>query len=337
MSKMPKHPPKKFRKTGIKRPQQKQTDSSTTHHPTQVKQTDKQQNNTGSQSYNNPTQQAILDTLRYRQIFGSPMTLFQLWAYLLIDKGTNITSEKTGVKQFIKELNDLVAVGKVTRQNDFYALETIDHTEVEQRRKRTEKLLVQAHQSARYLKQIPWIEMVAVTGSVAAFNASEQSDIDILVVTKSNRLFLSRLFLVSTLKLLGVYWDAQKPAGTVCPNILLTSKNLTWDAKNQNLYTANEIALLYPLFFRHNCYFDFLKQNAWANKYLPNLAIVGAKAPAAKHQSLGKFVDLLEYAIMKIQISHMKNKKTTEVVSKNFMHFNTHDSGPTILEKFVQV
>jgi len=271
---------------------------------------------------------ALLDTLRYRQIFDCPMSYHQIWNYF-------ISSKPVDMQNFKDTLDNLIKNKKILYKDGWYSIDKVDYEKVEIKRKHAEKLIAQAKDIVKYLRQIPWIEMVAVTGSVAAFNANEQSDIDILVVTKPKRLWLTRVFLASILKILGVYWNDKKPAETICPNILITTNNLTWDSNKQNLYTANEISLLYPIFFRHNCYFDFLKQNDWVGRHLPNFHIPDSKAQAAGGlQIVGKVIDIIELTTMKLQMLYMKNKKTTEVVSKNFAHFNTHDASIHILQKF---
>lgn len=289
----------------------------------------------------NLAQKAVLDTLKYRQIFDCPMSYYQIWNFL-------ISSKPVDKKDFMDTLVDLVKAKKILCQDGQYSLEKIDYEKAEKRSKHAEKLISQANGVVKYLKHLPWLEMVAITGSVSAFNANEQSDIDLLIVAKPKRLWLSRLFLVVVLKLLGVYWNAKKPAGTICPNILLTSDNLTWEKAKQNLYTANEVSLLYPLFFRHTCYFDFLHQNEWVSRYLPNFrcyndastrysnpAVTGRdERSEATKQSHPNLLDVIELTTMKIQTLYMKNKQTTEIVSKDFVHFNIHDSAPIILKKF---
>ncbi|MFA5776737.1 MAG: nucleotidyltransferase domain-containing protein [Patescibacteria group bacterium] len=293
---MRKNPPKKFKKTKVQ--------------------------------FINPAQKAIFDTLRYRQIFDCSMSYYQIWNYL-------VSNKPTSEQDFKDALDNLVKDKKIICKDGWYSINVVDHEKAALRRKQAGKLMRQAINTVKHLKQIPWIEMVAVTGSVAAFNANEQSDIDILVVTKPKRLWLTRLFLVSTLKILGVYWNAKEPAGTICPNILITAGNLTWESKKQNLYTANEVSLLCPLFFRHNCYFDFLEQNEWIKNYLPNFHIPDGKVQTIrKPRFAGKVIDIIELATMKLQMFYMKNKKTTEVVSRDFAHFNTHDASTTILQKF---
>ena len=279
----------------------------------------------------NFAEKAILSTLRYRQIFNCPMSYYQIWNYL-------IASKPVSERNFIDGLSNLTKEKKISYKDGWYSIDKIDYEKLRARVKRTDKLLTHIKHIAKYLKQLPWIEMLAVTGSVAAFNANEESDIDILIVTKPKRLFLSRLFLVGVLKLIRVYWNTNKPAGTICPNILLTTDNLTWDSSKQNLYTANEVSLLYPLFYRHTCYFDFLKSNSWVNNYLPNIQIADVVTADTAHPSTaGKVINILEALAMKAQTSYMKNKRTTEVVSVNLIHFNTHDYSASILRKFADV
>ncbi|MBU0649838.1 nucleotidyltransferase domain-containing protein [Patescibacteria group bacterium] len=272
-------------------------------------------------------QKSILNTLKYRQLFDCPMTSFELWQYLIAGSAPSPTL-------FQKELAELVKSGKVICRENFYALHKLDLDKIRQKRKRAERMQERAKQICRYLEPIPWIELAAITGSVAAHNAEENCDIDILIVTKPGRLYLSRLFLVPILKLLGVYWTKQKPAGTICPNIMLTTTQLTWQPAKQNLYTANELALLYPLFSRHNCYFDFLRDNGWVNTYLPNFIVPSKKRSASKNRPASKSLDLLEYLAREVQLRYMRSKKTTETVTADFVHFNNRDSAPAILQKY---
>ncbi|MEK7127252.1 MAG: nucleotidyltransferase domain-containing protein, partial [Patescibacteria group bacterium] len=45
------------------------------------------------------------------------------------------------------------------------------------------------------LKNISFVEAIFVTGSVAANNATEKADIDLMVITKPNTLWLTRLLI----------------------------------------------------------------------------------------------------------------------------------------------
>lgn len=316
-------------------------------------------------------ERVILDTLKYRQIFGCPMTFFQIWTYLLTSQQSSKHSPDNSVdfvnavdstdsvkvsghnniadsiksinfvkppvmssQEFRQTLAQLVKSGAVTEKNGLYSLRKVDYENYAQNQTRAKELVAKANAVTHYLKNIPWIELIALTGDVAAFNSDKRADIDMLIVTKPRRLFLSRFFLVVVLKLLGVYWTAKDPAGKVCPNIFMTSDAMTWDAKNQNLYTANEVSLMYPLYSRNDCYFSFLAQNSWVSAYLPNLIVPEINLQDIKQTTIGKLLDLVEFLTRTLQLAHMRKRRTRELVAKNFLHFNIHDRTPDIIGKF---
>lgn len=324
---MSKHPPKKFRKTGKNKvrslkPPSRQLSS------TKISQKEK----------------VVLDTLKYRQIFGCPMNIFQIWNYLLL---SDKTYKHPGVRtsaftpfELKQTLAQLVKAGVAVQREGLYSLKNVDYEKHEQSQSRARDLIIKAESITNYLKRIPWIEMVALTGDVAAFNADKNADIDMLIVTKPRRLFISRLFLVVILKTLRAYWNPKNPAGRVCPNIFLTSDSMTWKAKDQNIYTANEVSLLYPLYFNDNCYFKFLVQNKWVCDYLPNFAIhtdaVSLGNAERKHKS-SVLVDFVEFVVKKFQLVHMRRKQTTEIITDSFLHFNINDKTPRILGLFSKI
>ena len=315
---MANHPPKKFKRTGGG----KVKSLKPAHIPI-------------SPTNFNKRERVILDTLNYRQIFGCPMTIFQIWTYLL----TTHQSPRMSPQEFLQALGQLVKSGTVTEKNGLYSLRKVDYENYAQNQTRAKELVAKANAVTHYLKNIPWIELVALTGDVAAFNADKSADIDMLIVTKPRRLFLSRFFLVVILKLLGVYWTAKEPAGKVCPNIFMTCDAMTWAVKNQNLYTANEVSLLYPLYSRNDCYFDFLAQNSWVCEYLPNFTINMTSETTdqkIRNQRTNVLINFVEFIVRKSQIAHMRKKQTKEIITKNFLHFNIHDRTPDIIGKFTK-
>ncbi len=274
-----------------------------------------------------PVAKAILDTLRYKAIFSYPVSFYELWHFL-------IHKEKVEIDTFRSQLEHLVKTNRVERNNGLYCLPKSAANDVEKKKTLAKRHIETASSVAAYLKRIPWIEMVAVTGSVAASNADSASDIDLLIVTAPRRLWLSRLFVVLVLKALGIYWNNQKPAGTVCPNIFMSSGTLNWEKKN--VYIANEVALLYPLFSRNETYFRFMEENSWVKDYLANCYQFGQVLinKKATKTAISRLVDCLEFVCMKAQKAHMQNKVTTEVIQTDLAHFNKKDSMFAILSKY---
>lgn len=278
-----------------------------------------------------PIQRAILNTLKYRMIFGCPMNLFQIWNYYISDKSISPSD-------FLTALHQLTQKGQIVSREGFYSAGTTEQKRVKKRYQHSQQLILHAERISKFLNKLPWVEMIAVTGSVAAFNADTDSDVDILIVSKSKRLWLTRLFVVSILKALGTYWNVNKPAGRICPNILMTREDMAWNKEKRNIYSANEVSLVFPIFVRHNCYLDFLNANDWIQNFLPNFIPSNEKTIIDRFKRsrglLKTVVDLVELAVMKIQLIYMVKRKTTEIVSQNFMHFNKNDVSREILKKY---
>lgn len=270
---------------------------------------------------------AVIDTLKYKAIFNYPTTYFELWHYLL-------SKEKISVESFNETLQRLVKTGKIRKQKSFYYLTEIDLGKSKENRERAEEYRLKAFSISNILKKIPWIDMIALTGSVAANNAASSSDIDMFFIVKPRRLWITRMFCVYILKILGVYWRKDKPEGKICPNIYVSNTNLSWDKRN--IYIANEIAMIYPLYSRNNSYFRFISENSWIETFLPNILI--CKPPESigigKRNVLTKILDKLEFLLMKIQTSHMKGKVTKEVLKHNLIHFNKNDISNKILLRY---
>src|SRR3972149_10240994 len=130
-----------------------------------------------------------------------------------------------------------------------------------------------AKKYAKVLAFIPGVEMVAVTGSLAMENSSEEGDIDLIIITKRGMLWTTRLFTYSLIRLFGI--GTRKPNDLIqkdklCLNMWLDESDLTWKKSDRNLYTAHEIAQIVPLVNKDKTYEKFLHQNKWVLDFWPN-------------------------------------------------------------------
>lgn len=271
----------------------------------------------------------ILETLSYRTVFNYPLSFYQLLNFLL-------TRKKIDIPTVSKALENLIKMHKVSVKDGkfFYLYKTVT-VDWEARKKNSSFLIKKVKKIAGILGRIPWIQFIGVTGSVAAFNADLDSDLDILVVTKNNRVWLTRGFLFLILKILGELRTDTDPKQKICPNILIDEGYLAWPKNKRNLYVAHEVVMLYPVLDKNNTYFRFLKENAWVRGYFGNFGDLDYKITsiiASKNWLLNR----LEQIAMFFQVKYMSGKLTTEVAKPHLIHFNRTDNTPRILETFVE-
>lgn len=145
-----------------------------------------------------------------------------------------------------------------------------------------------AQKAASFLSLFPTVSLVCLTGSLAMKNAKSNDDIDLMVVTSPNTLWLTRLFVIP---LLGLFFKRRRPseaslanvasaklagqggpsqADAICPNLWLDEKALAVPLKKRNLYTAHEVLQVLPLFDRGGVYQKFILANSWTKTYLAN-------------------------------------------------------------------
>jgi len=207
-------------------------------------------------------QKSIFQTLVYADIFSYPLTFDQLKKFLItskkIDFGIDDISKAKGVlkreKYFFLKGRSGIVKGRVKRER--YAREK---TKI-------------AQKTARILKLIPFIKMVGITGNLAMKNTDQRDDIDFLIITSKDRLWLSRFLVVFLLEFLGKrrHPRDKEVKNKICLNMFLDEDHLKIPQKEQNLFSAHEVLQFKPLWQRGNIYDDFLNQNQWVKKFLAN-------------------------------------------------------------------
>ncbi len=206
------------------------------------------------------------------------------------------------------------------------------------RERASKKKLVLARRAARILGRVPTIKMVAITGSLAMRNSDEEGDIDLMIIVRHGTLWLTRLLVYGLLKLIN--FPLRRPKrkdgrDKLCLNIWLDEKDLAW--KEQNVYTAHEIAQVEPLVNKDNTYERFLWENKWVAKYWPSAAPIKQAHHSQFTEDLGLqninvLMSFIESIAFKLQRLYMKSKITREVVSPTRALFHPIDWGESIMK-----
>ena len=202
-----------------------------------------------------------------------------------------------------------------------------------------------AKKNTSLLAKFPTIKGVFITGALAMNNAKEKSDIDLMIIAKTNSLWLTRLVILVILVILCVPFrraGRKDEKDKLCINIWLDESALSWDKKDRNIYSAHEIAQVNPIVDKENIYQRFLDKNRWILDYWPSAVklpqdtgILGYKDTRKKFsvsQYLNILVSFLDMLAFKLQYLYMRPKITREVVTLHKAIFHPRNWGKEINE-----
>lgn len=273
---------------------------------------------------------AVRQTKRYASFFHFPLDEVSLHRWLI--------SPKTVTKESLVSLAP--------------PLTNTEKRLIHQRALCSQAKLAKARRVARFLGVWPSIKLICATGSLAIDNARRFDDLDIMIVTGANTLWLTRPIIVFFLKIFHLRRRPSLPehrskivSDKICDNLWLDETALTLPLDKRNLYTAHEVLQAKPLFDRGGVHAKFISANSWTSKYLANAyeaAIVesGAgqdkKSPArTPRYSRGelrtifawpnRIITALNMLAFKLQYFYMKRKITRETITLHSAYFHPND------------
>lgn len=273
---------------------------------------------------------AVKKTLAYRSIFKYPLSLFQLKTFL-------ISGQKIKSKSLSEAIKHLINRKFIKKKNGKYFLPGVNPVNWDEKKKLTEKLFRKNIDALKLISKVPWVRMVCVTGSAAAYNASNESDMDVFIIASKNRVWITRFFVTLILKIIGKFPQTEGEPGKICTNLYLEEKHMSWPEEKRNIFVAHDIVMMQPVFDSKQTYFKFLNANKWVSEYFPNFYINQMSLEKNKRQLTSPLVDFVEDRFMKIQLRHMKRKQTTETTTKHLIHFKKNDNSQKIISAYESV
>ncbi len=270
-------------------------------------------------------EKAALETLAYSDIFEYPLRIEEIHRYL------SVRATLPDLQDAIDRQPELIGC-----LEDYYFLR--DRQDLVPTRKRRESLsqpaLRRALQIGRILGRLPFIRMVALTGSLALLNSEASADLDYMLVAARGRVWMARAFalLLGRLTRLDGY--------TLCPNLIISERSLAW--RQRDVYTAREICQMIPI-AGMSTYNSLRRVNDWTNDYLPNAVDVppltaGSEGTNLLVQHLGEMAlrgslgDRIEAWEMNRKIRRftqqagfgIETQFDAEVCQGNFLHHGAH-------------
>ena len=119
---------------------------------------------------------------------------------------------------------------------------------------------------------MPFVRMVALSGSLAHLNAEGSADLDLFVITAPNRVWSVTVAAVVLSKVLG--WRKH-----LCMNYVVSEEAMA--IAPQDLFSANQIIHLRPV-VGHEVFARFLVANAFVKALYPNFPSPKPQAPSPK-------------------------------------------------------
>ena len=206
---------------------------------------------------------AILEALTYSDIFDYPLRFDELHRYLPV---------RADVGELSVTLDSMRE--QVEYQDEFYFLtgrnEIVESRK--QREARSRKLLPIALRYGRILGSLPFIRMVALTGSLAVLNISKNADFDYMLVASKGRVWTARAFALLFNRLARLFGH------TICPNLIVSESALEWPL--HDLYSARELIQMIPI-SGMDVYRKVMEVNSWVDEFVPQSSLCDSRAKTA--------------------------------------------------------
>ncbi len=232
-----------------------------------------------------PLDLAILHTVIYADVFDYPLKLGEMQRYL-----TGLPASVEAVGAALRK-GGLVP-GLLNYAGEYYFLPGREQIVArrQQREQIASRLWPQVLRYGRLIAGLPFVRMLAVTGSLAMNNAEEAADLDYLVVTTAGRLWLCRALILALGRL------AALERVRLCPNYLISERSLEFP--DQSLYTAHELTQMVPL-AGLDIYERMRARNPWVKRFLPNAdGAPSLRLQAAGERSTARIQSVLEAALL---------------------------------------
>ena len=247
----------------------------------------------------------ILATLKFFDLQDYPLTLLELHTFLLndpaqtkssLDENWELTMPPVALDEIITADEILSCLQNectniVEFEKGFYCL--LGRKEIITLRWRNylfgikRERLIKKYISG--LRHVPFVRGVALGGSQAMGLNKEASDIDLLIITEENFMWLARTFVTFYFQILGNRRHGKKIANRFCLNHYLSKPKTVGQEKN--LYKAMEYGRLRPLVYPEAIEV-FQNNNAdWIKNFFPNWTVL--KQPRTAKSGLQKKLERL--------------------------------------------
>ena len=210
---------------------------------------------------------AVVRSVVYASLFDYPLTLAQLRATLVA-----VGADEATVAGWWRD-SDFLQAAIDHRDGLYFPAGRAELVNTRTRREALSRdLLEQDRRLISLVSRMPFVRMVAVSGSLAHLNAERSADLDLFVITAPHRVWSVTLSVLLIARLLG--WRER-----MCLNYVISEAALP--IAPADLYAANQIIHLRPI-VGADVFARFIEANPFVRAFYPNFELPKTHDPRPK-------------------------------------------------------
>ncbi len=304
-------------------------------------------------------EEAIIATIAYFALFEYPLTIFEVWQYLLcaprevkIHDIDDIISTSARIHSVIKQKDGLIFLtgrgGDTSVRLDRY--------------RDAEKKYIIARRAVRLLAGIPFVKLICVVNRLSYSNSRPEGDIDLFIVAGDRHLWLVRFLCTTLMHILGKRPGQHTVSNALCLSFFISDKNLSLESLQlacdqegiPDIHFALWLTQFVPIYDTGGVYRHWYDANRWVEKYVPNrIATTTHERRTVRLLGIQKLIKKIgEYFFsiggiymeavakwyqMKFvapDIKKMVNRDTRVVMNDGVLKFHSNDRRQEVRDKF---
>ena len=283
---------------------------------------------------------AIAESVLYASLFDYPLTLAQLRQSLI--ESTQTPSE------ILQAYDHSPALQHVIEYQDGFFFPIGRASLIDERKRREVRSRAFLRRHGVFLSlvcAIPYVKMVALSGSIAHLNLEGDGDLDLFIVTRGHRVWSTTVATVLLAKLL-------RRRRIVCANFVLADSRLSLE--QQDLFTASQIVHLKPLIGR-DVFQAFVAANPFVVRFYPNFHDAGSPPlpfrPMRRLAGIKRVAETLlalpwqglEWTCRTAYRSYLRRKSSSWIspeqvkLDDDCLKLHTHSHRQSVLERFERI
>jgi hypothetical protein len=277
----------------------------------------------------NQLNSAIIQTMVRFDLFAFPLTSFEIWQFLDV---------LVSYEEVLKSLD----YSLIEKKQGFYFLPNRSNLIItrQERYREAEAKIKLAQIRLKLISWLPNIKLICLANIIGPHNLKPETDLDLFIVTKTNRLWFVKFLATIILKITNLRPTAKNSTNKLCLSFLVDESALDLTIcrlNNNDWYFTYWLSGLMPLYGDLQAYKDLITANSWLKQSLPNwqlspytpinnfkLKLKSTKAIRLLN-SIEKLSHKLHELVMGQDLKNSQNKSTAVIITDHVLKLHTTD------------